>query len=170
MKKLKLIFLLEYKKNIKRKGFTLIELIIVMSIILVMASFLIPKFNSYRGKAERVKAIDTGRQIYVSAMESYMENKCVFNKEQLEKTLKELLEIENLEIKSPLEDNVVINYDVDNKQYTLKFSKNSSNFRINDGNGEIYPEHNPVKNKNIESEEQKQNENGGGNDTDTQNT
>src|SRR3712207_7567694 len=101
MGKLKLMFSLKYKKKrcINSKGFTLIELIIVMAIILVMASFLIPKFNGYRGKAERVKAIDTGRQIYVSAMESYMENKGVFNEGQLEETSKELLGIEKLNIK-----------------------------------------------------------------------
>ncbi len=141
MEELKLMFSLKYKKKrcIKSKGFTLIELIIVMAIILLMASFLIPKFNGYRGKAERLKAIDTGRQIYVSAMESYMENKGVFNKEQLEKTSKELLGIENLNIQSVSEDDVVINYDVDNKQYSLRFSKNSSNFHINDGKEEIYP-------------------------------
>ena len=147
MEELKLMFLLKYKKRIKRKGFTLIELIIVMAIILVMASFLIPKFNGYRGKAERVKAIDTGRQIYVAAMESYMENKGVFNEGQLEKTSKELLGIEKLNIQIASDDNVVVNYDVDNKKYCLKFGKNSSNFYIDDEKGEIYPTYNPKKEK-----------------------
>ena len=153
MEELKLMFSLKYKKRIKRKGFTLIELIIVMAIILVMASFLIPKFNGYRGKAERVKAIDTGRQIYVVAMESYMENKGVFNKGQLEKTSKELLGIEKLNIEIASDDNVVVNYDVDNKNYCLKFGKNSSNFYIHDEKGEIYPTYNPKNEKKTNPED-----------------
>ncbi|KGN00999.1 N-terminal cleavage protein [Clostridium novyi A str. 4570] len=153
MEELKLMFLLKYKKRIKRKGFTLIELIIVMAIILVMASFLIPKFNGYRGKAERVKAIDTGRQIYVAAMESYMENKGVFNEGQLEKTSKELLGIEKLNIQIASDDNVVVNYDVDNKKYCLKFGKNSSNFYIDDEKGEIYPTYNPKNEKKTKPED-----------------
>ncbi|KEH94724.1 N-terminal cleavage protein [Clostridium botulinum C/D str. BKT12695] len=145
------------KKATKNKGFTLIELIIVMAIILVMASFLIPKFNGYRGRAERVKAIDTGRQIYLSAMESYMENGGTFNGEKLAKTSKELLGMENVSIESASEDNVVINYGVDNKNYSLKFGKNSSNFYINNEKGEIYPEYKPT-NKNVEDKEKSKEE------------
>ncbi|KGM97358.1 N-terminal cleavage protein [Clostridium novyi A str. 4552] len=149
MGKLKLMFSLKFKKAIKKRGFTLIELIIVMAIILVMASFLIPKFNGYRGRAERVKAIDTGRQIYLSAMESYMENGGTFDGEKLAKTSKELLGMENVSIESVSEENVVINYGVDNKNYSLKFGKNSSNFYINNEKGEIYPEYKPTTNKTV---------------------
>ena len=33
-----------------RKGFTLIEIVVVMAVILVLSSFLIPKFKGYREK------------------------------------------------------------------------------------------------------------------------
>src|SRR3712207_9173943 len=74
----------KFKFGIKNttKGFTLIELIVVMAIILVMASFLIPKFNGYRGKAQRLKVVDTGRQIYLTAIESYSENNGEFNNQK----------------------------------------------------------------------------------------
>ncbi|KLU76787.1 type II secretion system protein [Clostridium botulinum] len=127
----------------KTKGFTLIELIVVMAIILVMASFLIPKFNGYRGKAQRLKVVDTGRQIYLTAMESYAENNGKFNNQKLLDTSKELLGIDNLQILNAGEDNFVINYHVDEKPYILKFNKNENDFCIEDNSGsKLYPNNN----------------------------
>ncbi|KEI15009.1 type II secretion system protein [Clostridium novyi] len=132
----------KFKFGIKNttKGFTLIELIVVMAIILVMASFLIPKFNGYRGKAQRLKVVDTGRQIYLTAIESYSENNGEFNNQKLLETSKELLGIDNLEILNEGENNFIINYNVDEKPYILKFNKNENDFCIEDTNGsKLYP-------------------------------
>jgi len=124
----------------KKKGFTLIELIIVMSIILVMASFLIPKFNGYRSKAQRLKVVDTGRQIYLAVMDSYIEGNESFSEIDISKATKELLGIDNIEVNESSENVVTVKYEVDKKQYYLEFNKTSTGFKIQDNaHNQIYP-------------------------------
>ncbi|KYH29798.1 type II secretion system protein [Clostridium colicanis] len=124
----------------KKAGFTLIELIIVMSIILVMASFLIPKFNGYRSKAQRLKVVDTGRQIYLAVMDSYIEGNESFSEIDISKATKELLGIDNIEVNESSENVVTVKYEVDKKQYYLEFNKTSTGFKIQDNaHNQIYP-------------------------------
>lgn len=124
----------------KKAGFTLIELIIVMSIILVMASFLIPKFNGYRAKAQRLKVVDTGRQIYLAVMDSYIEGNESFSEIDISKATKELLGIDNIEVNESSENVVTVKYEVDKKQYYLEFNKTSTGFKIQDNaHNQIYP-------------------------------
>ena len=57
--------------NKKKKGFTLIEIMVAVAIMLVLMGFLVPKLSGYRAKAMEAKAINTGKQIYSAAMTSY---------------------------------------------------------------------------------------------------
>jgi type IV pilus assembly protein PilA len=124
----------------KKKGFTLIELIIVMSIILVMASFLIPKFNGYRAKAQRLKVVDTGRQIYLAVMDSYIEGNESFSQQGIAKTKEELLGIDNIEFDESSKNVMSVKYEVDKKQYYLEFNTTSTGFKIQDNaHNQIYP-------------------------------
>lgn len=135
---------MKYEKNFKlkcyikttKKGFTLIELIVVIAIMLVLSSFLIPKFNGYRGRAEKLKVIDTGRQIYLTAMESFAENNGKLDSQKLSETSKELLGIDKLKISNLSENGFDISYDVDEKNYVLKVDKNNNNFIINTSGGD----------------------------------
>lgn len=52
------------KKKKKKKGFTIIELIIVMSIIAILAAIAIPKFGDIRNKANISADIATAKNIY----------------------------------------------------------------------------------------------------------
>ncbi|MGE5627471.1 MAG: type II secretion system protein [Solirubrobacterales bacterium] len=61
------------------KGFTLIELIVVIAVLLVLAGFLFPKFAGYQAKARETKAINTGKQIQTAAMSSYSEHEGIFD-------------------------------------------------------------------------------------------
>src|SRR5674536_8286 len=63
----------------KNKGFTLVELMVVITIILVMLGFLIPKLYGYQLKAKQTKAINTAKQIQTAAMASYSENNQIFS-------------------------------------------------------------------------------------------
>lgn len=54
----------------KNKGFTLIELVVVMCIIGILASVLIPQISGYITEAKKLKVLDQSRAV-VMAVESY---------------------------------------------------------------------------------------------------
>lgn len=128
------------KRASRKNGFTLIELIVVMAIILVMASFLIPKFNGYRAKAQKLKVVDTGRQIYLAVVESYIEGNENFNQEDISKTAQELLGLKSIQVINSSKENMSINYEVDKKQYYLEIDETNAGFKIKDSSyNQIYP-------------------------------
>ncbi|MCY6370334.1 type II secretion system protein [Clostridium ganghwense] len=125
------------KKELTSKGFTLIELIVVMAVILVLSSFLVPRFNGYREKAIKMKAIDTGRQIYTAAFMSYMENNNNYSEEAIKNTTKDLVGIQIITAK-PNDEGVKIEYNIDGKGYTLEID-NDNKYTIVDKLKQIYP-------------------------------
>lgn len=127
-----------------KKGFTLIEIIVVMAVILVLSSFLIPKFKGYRDKATKLKVIDTGRQIYSAAFVSYMENDNEYSEKSIQSTIKELVGISNISVTKSLDDGINIKYNVDNKEYSLELDMNNNSYVIKDNNMQIYPPDNSV--------------------------
>lgn len=51
------------KKNLKKKGFTLIELIVVIAILGILAAVLIPRFAGFQNKAHRTQIVTDAKQI-----------------------------------------------------------------------------------------------------------
>ncbi|MFL0251581.1 prepilin-type N-terminal cleavage/methylation domain-containing protein [Clostridium neuense] len=79
----------------KTKGFTLIELITTISIILILSSMLVPNVLGYIKKTYEAKAQDTANLVFSSAMESYMKEDG-FIKEDVEECLSENLKIKDI--------------------------------------------------------------------------
>lgn len=58
------------KRENKKKGFTLIELIAVLAIVALLMVVFVPKVSGYIGEAKKVKALEQVRQV-VLAVDSY---------------------------------------------------------------------------------------------------
>lgn len=86
-----------FKKE-KKRGFTLIELMLVVAIILILLGFLVPKFSSYQNKVKTTKAINTAKQIHTAAMASYGDNEGNFNEEDVKDYISDLTSAEDPQV------------------------------------------------------------------------
>lgn len=55
------------KKILTKKGFTLIELIVVIAILAILAAILIPSLTNYLAKAEQARNLSNARSVYTEA-------------------------------------------------------------------------------------------------------
>lgn len=80
--------------RIKKKGFTLMELIIVIAIIGILASIIYPGFISYTEKARLTKAIQDAKA-FVAAVDTY-------NADQEEEVISEETDLTSSELRSAI--------------------------------------------------------------------
>ncbi|EJT6665025.1 prepilin-type N-terminal cleavage/methylation domain-containing protein [Clostridium perfringens] len=75
------------KQNKKKKGFTLIELIIVIAIIAILAAIAIPNFLSIQRKAKIKADVASAKTIYDAASTAVAENKIIPGATEVKLTL-----------------------------------------------------------------------------------
>jgi type IV pilus assembly protein PilA len=124
------------KKFFNKGGFTLIELVIVIAIISILSSIFIPNYMGYIDKANKVKIVCEGKQLFSAAIESYKESGNVFDNYQIMSTVEEItginLKVTDINISSP--NIVVINYISCNKINRIQIDAVDCSFTISDTN------------------------------------
>lgn len=128
------------KINKKKRGFTLIELMLVVAIILVLLGFLVPKFSGYQSKVKTTKAINTGKQLETAAMASYGNTDGKFDISDVEECVSNLTSAENPQV-SPGETDqcITIGYKSDDKDYTLEINAQEDSYKVKIGDKQIFP-------------------------------
>ena len=59
-------------KNTKKRGFTIVELVIVIAVIAILASVLIPTFTNVVNAANKSKALQEARNAYTDYLANYV--------------------------------------------------------------------------------------------------
>lgn len=124
-----------------KKGFTLIELMLVVSIILILMGFLIPRFSAYQEKAKITKAVSTAKQIQTAAMASYGDNEGKFDSADVKSNIELLTSAEVITIGVLGLDNqsIDISYKSDNKDCKVTVDAGKSSFTVTYDKKIVYP-------------------------------
>ena len=64
------------RKLYSKKGFTLVELMVVIAVIGVLAAIAVPQFNAYRMSSYKSACISDGKNAYNAAMNWFAANTC----------------------------------------------------------------------------------------------
>lgn len=129
---------------LKKKGFTLIELMLVTSIGLVLMGFMIPKFSTYYEKVKDTKAINIAKQIEAAAMASYGDNNGNLVVDDIVDSIKTLTSLESATV-TPLtgSKSIEVGYSSDENNYTLTIDVDTNIFTVekseNDTKKQIFP-------------------------------
>lgn len=114
-----------------KKGFSLVEMLAVLSILIVLISFIVPKINSYRKKAEDVKIKGAANQIYNACMVSYSENNGKFEPKAVSSTIKDTIGLDIAEGDIIVDsDNLTVSCQFDGKNYTVTIDGGKSTYDV----------------------------------------
>lgn len=100
----------------KNKGFTLIEVIIVITIISLLISIIVPNYIYYNKRAVDAKAISYGNIIFQETLSEYCAGGEI-NTSALKNNLIDISNLESIEIEK-----------IDSKKFLIKFKVNNNNY------------------------------------------
>jgi type IV pilus assembly protein PilA len=118
-------------KIYKAKGFTLIEVIIAVSIVVILASLAVPKVTGYIGKAKDAKVANTSKQIFTAVMWSYSDQGNTVDTSKISDTITSTLSgVTVSEIKA-VDNGVSVSFSSDNEPHSIVINTSSSSYTIN---------------------------------------
>jgi len=106
----------------KQKGFTLIEMVIVLAIIVVILTFLVPKISAYINQARNTKATHIAKQIQSVVVQNWIEGK-----DEIAQKLEEFIDptVEAAIVSGGGGDSVEVSFKCDSENYVVKVEKDS---------------------------------------------
>ncbi|NMM61394.1 type II secretion system protein [Clostridium sp. P21] len=127
------------KNFYKHKGFTLIELMLVITIILILMGVLIPKVSAYQQKARNAKAVSAAKQIQTAAMSSYGNNDGNFNESDVTSTINELTSVEAINNVTVDGESINIGYKSDGRDCSVEINTGNNTCIVNCEGQQIFP-------------------------------
>lgn len=126
----------------KHKGFTLIELMLVIALIAILYSVLVPNYKYYNNKVKAKSAVIYGQQINSAVMYSYGENNGVYNMKKIREAINNYTSVNVLNVYQENNNkiDVSVSFEFNGEEY--KFIKKSINsFELINSKGKaIYEE------------------------------
>lgn len=116
----------------KRKGFTLIEVIVAVSIVIILASLSVPKISGYISKAKNAKVVSIGKQLYSAAMWSYSEKGGSFDATDISTAISSVTGITgaSVSVAANSPQNVAIVFTSDSVNYQLNINASTNIYSI----------------------------------------
>lgn len=130
------------KRASKVKGFTLIEVIIAVSIVVILASLVVPKVAGYIDKAKEAKILNSGKQIYAAALWSYSDQGNTFVAANISETINRTVGV-SLAATNPVTidattNNVTIGFTTDNVPCNVIIDHTDNSYKVNKNGTQIF--------------------------------
>lgn len=120
----------------KKKGFTLIEIIVAVTIIIILSALAVPKVSGYISKAKEANVISKGKQIYNAAMWTYSQQGNTFDKAKIEAAVTSTTNIKATDIVATVNSaDVTISFKNNDKSYNLVISNDNNTYTVKDTDG-----------------------------------
>lgn len=120
----------------KKKGFTLIEIIVAVTIIIILSALAVPKVSGYISKAKEANVISMSKQIYNAAMWSYSQQGNTFDADKIEAAVTSTTNIKATEIDTTVNTaDVNITFKNNDKDYTIVILKDDNTYVVNNKDG-----------------------------------
>lgn len=122
---------MKIKTQRRAKGFTLIEVIVAVSIVIILATLAVPKVSGYLSKAKEAKAMSIGKQIYNAAMWSYADQGSKFVATNVSDAVKNTTNITLTADDVTVTDKILtVTYTNDSKDYKITVNPDTNNYTV----------------------------------------
>lgn len=117
----------------RKKGFTLIEVVVAVSIVIILASLTVPKISGYIEKTKNAKVISMAKQVYTAAMWSYSEQGSSFNASSILDTINAVSGVQGINgdsVSVVNSKNAVVAIMSDNTTYYVKINADTNGYLV----------------------------------------
>lgn len=124
----------------KAKGFTLIEVIIAVSIVVILASLTLPKVTGYIDRAKTAKVLNAGKQIYTAAMWSYSDQGNTISEDKIKNAVADTMSLGTVPTvtKNDVDKSVTIAFTIDSVICSIVIVPDNNSYIIKKNGTDIF--------------------------------